>query len=91
MESNIKHIQDTIEVISYDDLNNFESNQVGILPIPLNARKITKGILENEVISNINDLYQQIISEGRAENTKMENALELLKFTLSILLAIRGI
>ena len=83
MESNLKLLTDTIEVISYDDLNNFESNQEGILPTPLNARKITRALLENEFIAKIKELYQKIINEGRTENRKLENATELLKLTLS--------
>ncbi len=83
MESNLKMLSDNIEVISYDDLNNFESTQEGILPTPLNARKITRALLENEFIAKIKELYQQIVNEGRAENRKLENATELLKLTLS--------
>ncbi len=82
METNIMNISDTIEVVSYDELNSFESTQEGILPTPLNARKITRGLLENQIIAKIKELYQQIINEGRTENNKLENAVELLKLTL---------
>lgn len=78
----VVQIQDSIDVLSHDELTNFESKQTEIAPKALNARKITKGLIENEIISNVYDLYQQSINEARTENTKLENALELLKFTL---------
>ncbi len=83
IESNIALIDDATNVISHDDLHQFDQSQVNIAPSVINADRIAKSVIENEVIALLKDVFQENINEGRTEISKIENALDLLKYDLS--------
>jgi len=84
LENNISLISETLNVIAPSQMSTFDSEQENITPTTIHVRRLVKSIIENEIIASITDLYLEVINEGRSENTKLENVLELLKYSLQI-------
>jgi amino acid transporter len=82
LAANLLFISENLDLMSLTDLADFDTEQDQIAATKLNARRTTNGVVENEIIASLNVLYQQIINAGRTENTKLENALELIKYSL---------
>jgi len=82
MEANILSIDDKISVLSQNDLNQYALQQDNLSPIVLNVKRIAKVVIENYIIASVKELHQNIIDNGRSEISKIENALELLKYDL---------
>lgn len=82
LENDITLINDAINVIAQNDLNQFDSIQGSIAPSVIDARRIAKSVIENEIIASLVNLFQESINKGRTEITKIQNVLDLLKYDL---------
>ncbi len=83
LEQKIKEYCKEIEVLPQKLLNEFESNQDELTPDQINVPRVAAYLLENEVISEVNNLLHLIANEVKSESLKMENSLRLLQFTLT--------
>jgi len=73
---------DSSEVLSQNQINQFEAEQYDLSPAKINVRKVSDHLIENELVSKLKDIFQLAHNEVRSEIIKVENGIRLLKFTL---------
>lgn len=82
-EVNITEYCKETEVLTQFVLNEFDVNQDGLIPDQINVPRVVAYLVDNEIITEVNNLIQFIANEVKSEALKMENSLRLLQFTMT--------
>ena len=79
-----------VVVIPTQQMDHFVENQLHIIAEKIDVKKVTEYLIDNEIIVGLKTGLQTDFNEMKSEFLKVENALRLLKYTLSSSQAEKG-